>query len=151
MQTDRSIDQEQADQVRRTTGATLAARALEEVLPALGKGYGPNEHRKAAAKMSENMDKPGFTFDVSDVEIDDEGTTRFTVNSDLPFMSGSLRESGLRRAHAGALLEAAPDLYAALSDIVEQFEASIVPVGPDLADSIRVFGKKALSRAKGGV
>lgn len=55
------IEQEQADQVRRTVGATLAARALEGVLPAIAKGYGPNMHRKAAAKMSENMHKPKHT------------------------------------------------------------------------------------------
>lgn len=40
----------------------MAALALERVLPAVAKGYGPNEHRKAASKMAENMDKgPGFT------------------------------------------------------------------------------------------
>lgn len=49
------IEQEQADQVRRTTGATLAALALERVLPAVAKGYGPNEHQRAARMIVEDM------------------------------------------------------------------------------------------------
>ena len=44
---------------------------------------------------------------------------------------------------------AAPDLFEALQDIVEQFEATMLPVGPDLADSIRVFGKAAIAKATG--
>ena len=55
MHTDRSIEQEQADQVRRTTGATLAARALEEVLPAIGKGYAPQAHARVAERMVRDM------------------------------------------------------------------------------------------------
>lgn len=53
-----TIEQEQADQVRRTTGATLAARALEEVLPAIGKGYAPQNHARVAERMVRDMDKP---------------------------------------------------------------------------------------------
>lgn len=47
------------------------------------------------------------------------------------------------------LIAAAPELLDALKDIVRQFEKSRVMVGPDLADSIRVFGKQAIAKAEG--
>lgn len=56
-----TIEQEQADQVRRTVGATLAARALEQVLPAIAAGYGPNMHARVAERMVRDMDKPKHT------------------------------------------------------------------------------------------
>ena len=45
--------------------------------------------------------------------------------------------------------EAADDMYAALEDIIEQAEKSLLPLGADLADSIRVFGKQAVAEAEG--
>jgi hypothetical protein len=48
------------------------------------------------------------------------------------------------------VIEAAPDMLDALRDIVAQFEKTQVPVPADLADSIRVFGKAAISKATGG-
>ena len=44
---------------------------------------------------------------------------------------------------------AAPDMYQALKDIIEQAEKTHLPIGADLADSIRVFGKQALAKAEG--
>lgn len=41
------------------------------------------------------------------------------------------------------------DLYEALEDIINQAEATHLPIGADLADSIRVFGKQALAKAEG--
>lgn len=144
---DRSIAQEQADQVRRTTGATLAARALEEVLPALGKGYGPNEHRKAAAKMSENMDTPGFTFTVDRYEPDDAGVGhRLIVNSNA---------TAHNVGEAASLLEAAPDLFAACAEVVRHYEEMSGNPNFPIPDKHWIKGalmaRAALSRAKGGV
>ena len=48
------------------------------------------------------------------------------------------------------VIEAAPDMLDALKDIVEQFERTRIAVPADLADSIRVFGKAAISKATGG-
>ena len=36
-----------------------------------------------------------------------------------------------------------------LKDIVEQYEHTLLPVGADLSDSIRVFGKQAIQKATG--
>jgi len=47
------------------------------------------------------------------------------------------------------LISAAPELCEALEDIINQAEATHLPLGADLADSIRVFGKQAVAKAKG--
>ena len=47
------------------------------------------------------------------------------------------------------LLVAAADMYEALKDIIEQAEKTHLPIGADLADSIRVFGKQAIAKAEG--
>jgi hypothetical protein len=47
------------------------------------------------------------------------------------------------------LIAAAPELLEALEDIVEQSERTNMALPPDLADSIRVFGKAAIRKAKG--
>jgi len=44
---------------------------------------------------------------------------------------------------------AAPEMYEALKDIIEQAEKTHLPIGADLADSIRVFGKQAIAKAEG--
>lgn len=55
-----------------------------------------------------------------------------------------------REMHAdGYLMSAAPDMYEALCDIVEQAEKTMMPIPADLADSIRVFGRAALRKAEG--
>ena len=41
-------------------------------------------------------------------------------------------------------LYAIAELITAAQDVIEQFELTLLPVGPDLADSIRVFLKPAL-------
>ena len=41
------------------------------------------------------------------------------------------------------------DLREALEDIIEQAEKTHLPLGADLADSIRVFGKQALAKVRG--
>jgi len=43
---------------------------------------------------------------------------------------------------------AAPEMLEALKDIVEQYQKTRLPVGPDLGDSIRVFGQQAISQAE---
>ncbi|HRY33427.1 MAG TPA: hypothetical protein P5531_10715 [Bacteroidales bacterium] len=48
------------------------------------------------------------------------------------------------------LIAAAPDLLDALIDIIEQFECTTIDVGADLADSIRIFGRKAVHQAISG-
>ena len=52
------------------------------------------------------------------------------------------------RANA-RLIKAAPELLEALEDIIEQTEKSMFILGADLGDSIRVFGKQAIAKAKG--
>ncbi len=47
------------------------------------------------------------------------------------------------------LIAAAPELLEALEDIIEQADLTLFRIGPDLADSIRVFGKPAVAKAKG--
>jgi hypothetical protein len=47
------------------------------------------------------------------------------------------------------LMKAAPKMAEALEDIIAQAEKTHLMLGPDLADSIRVFGKQALAEAKG--
>jgi hypothetical protein len=46
-------------------------------------------------------------------------------------------------------VKAAPKMYEALKDIIEQAEKTHLMLGPDLADSIRVFGKQALAEVEG--
>lgn len=48
------------------------------------------------------------------------------------------------------LLVSAPRLLEALEDIIEQAEKTRLPLGADLADSIRVFGRQAVAVAKEG-
>jgi len=55
-------------------------------------------------------------------------------------------EEKLANAH---LIAAAPDMYEALEDIIKQAEKSHMMLPPDLADSIKVFGKQALAKAEG--
>lgn len=45
------------------------------------------------------------------------------------------------------LIKAAPDMFEALLDIIQQLELAKTPVPADLADSIRVFGKAAIKKA----
>ncbi len=47
------------------------------------------------------------------------------------------------------LIASAPDMYEALKEIIELDEQTRLPMGADLADSIRVFGKQALAKAEG--
>lgn len=113
-ETDHSIDQEQSDQQRRTTGATLAALALERVLPAVAKGYGPNSHRRAAERMVENMNKPGFTpgpwQDIACGVAYNEG--RVCIRSHGGHWVATT-ENGGPQSNNARLIAAAPDLYAA--------------------------------------
>ena len=46
------------------------------------------------------------------------------------------------------LIAAAPDMYEALKDIIEQAEKTHFPIGADLANSIRVFGKQAIAKSE---
>lgn len=177
MHSDRSIAQEQADQVRRTTGATLAARALEEVLPALGKGYSPQETRKAAAKMSKDME-PGFTpgpwyaysplasgvhaghhYKVANSKpcgiVEDEDGSWVP---DFPDWCAESRiictttDDELSRANA-RLIAAAPDLYDALAECVSE-PGAMCWDDPEAAyrrlRAINDLARAALARAKGG-
>jgi len=52
-----------------------------------------------------------------------------------------------RKKYPARMIAAFPAVLEALQDIVEQYEASRLSVGADLADSIRVFGKQALAKA----
>src|SRR6266404_3948217 len=57
-------------------------------------------------------------------------------------------QKGMDEANA-RLIAAAPALFEALEDIVEQFEKTKLMVGADLSDSIRVFGKGTIAIARG--
>ncbi|MDA8123505.1 MAG: hypothetical protein M0Z38_13195 [Deltaproteobacteria bacterium] len=46
------------------------------------------------------------------------------------------------------LAAAAPELLEAAEDVLEQYRKSIVPIGPDLSDSIRVFLANAVRKAR---
>jgi hypothetical protein len=47
------------------------------------------------------------------------------------------------------LIAAAPEMYEALRDIIEQAERTKMMLPADLADAIRVFGRAALAKAEG--
>lgn len=131
MHTDRSIEQEQADQVRRTVGATLAARALEEVLPAIGKGYGPNMHRKVAQKMSENMET---RYEIRADNPDPAKAEEWAVFAIAPNCHARRVAYTTDKAEADAVLlglRAAPDLYAACEMVLD----AATEDGHELSDS----------------
>lgn len=154
---DRSIAQEQADQVRRTTGATLAARALEEVLPALGKGYSPQETRKAAAKMGKDMDRPGFTPGPYHCNAIARGRVVGDETARAERYEICNRNAGVATVYRPKdvpLFKAAPDLYAALGAI-ESYLTSHLVIGKNGKASTEVANmldaaRAALARAKGG-
>lgn len=50
--------------------------------------------------------------------------------------------------HHHILTDNEAEMLEALKDIVEQFEATRLSVGVDLADSIRVFGKGAIAKVE---
>jgi hypothetical protein len=45
------------------------------------------------------------------------------------------------------LIAAAPEMLEALQDILHQYEKSRMMIGADLADSISVFGRQAITKA----
>ena len=80
-----------------------------------------------------------------------EGCDTYTIEGPTrthPERTGSLEKLMVfgKDAH---LIVAAPEMLEALEDIVEQFEKTHFQVGPDLSDSIRVFGKQAITKARG--
>ena len=153
---DRSIAQEQADQVRRTTGATLAARALEEVLPALGKGYSPQETRKAAAKMGKDMDRPGFTPGPYHCNAIARGRVVGDETARAERYEICNRNAGVATVYRPKdvpLFKAAPDLYDALAECVSE-PGAMCWDDPEAAyrrlRAINDLARAALARAKGG-
>lgn len=140
-----SIEQEQADQVRRTVGATLAARALEEVLPAIGKGYAPQAHRKAAQKMSENMNKPKHTPGPWKEHDGFVVGPDFETIADPRCLPPTSENMDTMDANA-RLIAAAPDMYAALKDV--QWYLHTYPLG-DPGRLLEVIDA-ALARARDG-
>jgi hypothetical protein len=74
----------------------------------------------------------------------------------LSIRRARVRASGIADALADRFLQAlnrygnaAPAMAAALLDICQQYDATLLPVGADLADSINVFGRDALAKATG--
>jgi len=55
---------------------------------------------------------------------------------------------GERQVANAFLIAALPELLEAAEDVLEQYRKSIVPIGPDLADSIRVLLAAAVRKAK---
>lgn len=47
------------------------------------------------------------------------------------------------------LIAAAPDMYEALEDIINQAKKTKMPIPADLADSIHILGERALRKARG--
>ena len=95
--------------------------------------------------MSENMDKPGFTFTVDRYEPDDAGEgQRLIVNSNA---------TAHNVGEAASLLEAAPDLYAAVDMVLN----AATEEGHELSDNEICSAidwemlRAAIARAKGGV
>lgn len=115
--------------------------ALDDLCPVGSPNRGTYRvEARAAARMSENMDKPGFAFTVDRYEPDDDETgNRLIVNSNA---------TAHNVGEAASLLEAAPDLYAALEALAARFDSRVSDSQryPELAAA-----RAALSRAKGGV
>ena len=57
--------------------------------------------------------------------------------------------TGIYNKDNANLISAAPGMYEALKDILEQANKTHLPLGADLSDSIKVFGKQAIAKAEG--
>ncbi|RJP17201.1 MAG: hypothetical protein C4529_15000 [Deltaproteobacteria bacterium] len=80
-----------------------------------------------------------------DPDSEHGGETLFDTNE-----LNCLNPEAKRRVIADYRLAAsAPELLEAAEDVLKQYRESVVPIGPDLSDSIRVFLAAAVRKAKG--
>lgn len=100
------------------------------------------------AKIGEKGD-PAFLCELTNAGLDFYFEKALPANARIADKEKALTRA-TREMHAnGYLMAAAPDMYEALRDIVEQAEKTMLPIPADLADSIRVFGRAALEKAEG--
>ena len=78
------------------------------------------------------------------VKITGIGSPAYNVKNGDNYIARVLSVNARNDAH---LIKAAPNMYEALEDIINQAEATHMMLPPDLADSILVFGKQALAKA----
>lgn len=157
---DRMIEQDQADQVRRTTGATLAAlgtthsnpaerdRAAKVLETALTEAF-PNagNHRKAGRKMAEDMGKAGVT--PGPWRVSDENHTRVQAGQlHIAETCGMDRDNTDANAR---LIAAAPDLFAALEECITDDNSCCMNTGQRerRLKAIDAIARAALAKAGG--
>lgn len=70
------------------------------------------------------------------------------IRRPLAFLPAGDRTRAENLANA-ALIAAAPEMYEALRDIIEQADRCMMMIPADLADSIKIFGRAALAKADG--
>ena len=75
--------------------------------------------------------------------LEPQGKVEVTYKGEPIFLTQTL-ENAERICN---ILNSYPLVYEALEDIIQQADKTILSLGPDLADSIRVFGKPALAAA----
>jgi hypothetical protein len=116
---------------------------LASALAAMAPGYSDVQHRKVAKAMEKDMQAkhtPGWGFSVSEVQEDDEGSCRVILNTDVHYNQSNA-------SRVGDLAEAAPDLLAALENIIGLVDK--MDAWNDTRDEIQHAARAAIAKAKG--